>query len=142
MDYVVKLPTHPKTVKDLRLIRFWLREIFQVHFTSAETGHPFSSFLNPALVEALFPNEDIFLSLGTFTVTRILQRKFPYYVLQNFLLPSIAALTRIYRLRGDLYLSDGIKTLFNELFLTNKHGIYLMDYLSESVDIGDVIKVA
>jgi hypothetical protein len=96
-----------------------------VHFTNAVSYVPASNtnstFLNPAFVEALFPNENIFLSLGDF------QLYTPYAAM----LPGIAALTRIQILHmqpnpyPDLYINANVvvKTLLNEILLVNKHGI-------------------
>jgi hypothetical protein len=107
----LKLPAYPTTVEDLRLIRFWLRELSRPHFHFAYTEAYY--FLNPDLVRALFPNENIFLSFSLFSI-------------ENFLLESmmrsIATLIRVNHLRINT-LSCGIKTLFNELLLVSKHGI-------------------
>jgi hypothetical protein len=130
--YVVKLQNHPKTVKGLHRIRFWLRELSRVHFTDATTCcYP---SLNPALVEALFPKEDIFLSLGDFKIR----------MLPNFMLPSIASLFRIGVLRCATHrFSDCVKTLFNELLLKSKHGVHTLDCLYYlTVSMADIIKVA
>jgi hypothetical protein len=105
-----------------------------VHFSYASTS---SYFLNPAFVEALFPNENIFLSLGHFLLLN------PF----DAVLPGILALTRIHTLScWPNHLVD-VKTLFNELLLTSKHGIYRAHFLCHchsmsAVSIGDFIKVA
>jgi hypothetical protein len=129
----MELKTHPKTVKYLRRIRFWLRELSRVHFTSATiAGAP---FLNPTLVDALFPNEDIFLSLGDVEIHSHL----------DCMLPGIAALTRIGVLNCDPHhLTDGIKTLFNELLLKSKHGVGKLEFSYSIVNMTmiDIIKVS
>jgi hypothetical protein len=125
----VKLQHHPKTIKDLHRIRFWLRELSRVHITSARLF----CFLNPALVDALFPNEDIFLSIGDYEINDLL----------DYMLPSIASLNRIGVLRcAPHHLSGGLKTLFNELLLKSKHGVHTLDCLYYlTVSMADIISV-
>jgi hypothetical protein len=81
-----------------------------VHFTDAVSYDTNTAFLNPAFVEALFPKENIFLSLGSLNL----------FTPHIALLPAIAALTRIQTLRCTI---DSLTTLFNELLLVSKHGI-------------------
>jgi hypothetical protein len=77
--------------------------------------------LNPAFVEALFPNEedeDIFFSFSSLGFTHLF----------HGVLPSIAALTRIRILNcATSYHSCNIKTLFNQLLLASKHGRGVVD---------------
>jgi hypothetical protein len=110
--FKLKLPTRPKTVKDLRLVRFWFCELARVHFIKAQTQPP---FIYSFFVDALFSNEEsTFISLGELTI----------YSLQNSVLPSIAALTRTDTLRcNPLLLDDGLSTLFSELLLASKQGV-------------------
>jgi hypothetical protein len=65
---LLKLPTGPKTIAELRVVRYWMRQLSQTHFThgafqsTQPTGHrdrdhqaaPF----NHALFDELFPDKN------------------------------------------------------------------------------------
>jgi hypothetical protein len=132
-ELLLEFPSHPpRTVDELRVIRFWLRELSRMHCTKAEyfasKTNTNTVFLNPAFVEALFPNENIFLSLGRFRLF------YPYPAM----LSGIATLARIQTLYSSLADRDSLTTLFNELLLVNKNGIrraqFLCDWWSGSIN--------
>jgi hypothetical protein len=118
-------------VDDLRLIRFWLRELFSVHFTFGIVNAP---FLNLAFIDVIFPKikekEAIHLSLGTFRTDNHLR---------NGMLPGLCALARFRHLHCyPFQLNDA---LFNEL-VTSKHSISKVSSSWCSPDsIGNFIKV-
>jgi hypothetical protein len=92
----------------LRLIRFWLRELSRIHFTRADAHH---IFLNPDLVEALFPNEEnICFSIGDFH----------FLYLQREMFPGIAGLTRIGSLNCFIgCIQQGVTRLTLRRYLTS-----------------------
>jgi hypothetical protein len=108
----LELLAYPETVEDLRLIRFWLKELSRAHFTFADAEDDF--LLNPEFVDVLFPNESIYLSLGSFSI---------YPRMQESMMRSVAALTRTNVLRIDEILDFDIMTVCTELLMASKHGI-------------------
>lgn len=91
------LPVRPKNVGELRLVRFWLRQLSRVHFEQTECNpDPYSTnvpCLNPAFVNALFPTEVIAVpSFGEVDVW-----------LKEEMLPGLATFAQIDTLRCRLW---------------------------------------
>jgi hypothetical protein len=119
-------------VEDLRLIRFWLRELSRIHFSLGKTKSVY--FLNPAFVANLFPNDEInFLSFDKLTIGLIHN---------NTMFPGLTALTRSHILRCNfLHLDGGFKTLFDELLLASKHRVSKVVEVLLNCNIEDLTKV-
>jgi hypothetical protein len=59
--YEIAFPTSPKTVSELRLVRFCLDELTRIHFEEGENDSSvtmkFNALFNPVMLEALFPGQ-------------------------------------------------------------------------------------